>query len=774
MLRIARYLLLAVFVFVAGCNRDPVAQSQRLVTSGNKFFGLGKYKEASIMYRRALQKNPKNGDAYYRLGLTSLKLQNWSDAANWLRRATTTPPVNPDAQVKLADLYWTYYASAPANNREKAKSVLPEIQEISDSMLTKDPKSFDGLRFAGYLAWAKNDLPTALKDFESAHQVKPYDPNLTLVYVRVLMQSNRIDEAEKMAKDMISRQKNLFPMYNQLVSLYVAQKRTADAEQMLKLEADSNPHAQAPLVQLAAFYAATQRRADMEATLQRMISNPKDFPTARLTAGAFFVRLRDYGRARHEFEEGAKANPKDKSLYQKANVETLALEGKTSEASQLVNEILKQDPKDGQAIAMRSALLLKTGSPDQIKLAVADLQGLVAKNPGNAASRFQLGQALVAAHQYEAAKIQLEEAKKITPSLVAPRLLLAQLYGQKADHARALAETEEVLKIEPGNYQARLLHSAALMGLGKRDDARQELTQLLKMAPNSSDARYQLAFLTFQDKNFKEAEAIFKQMQASNPGDPRGLIGVVETEVAQNNYAGAIALLRAELQKSPDRVDYRAALANILVRDKQFDAAIQEFQQIAAKNPKSSEIYLKLGVTYQYKGDINAAIENFRKAKSLAASNDAVPATRLALVLDGVGRRDESKPLYEEILRIDPNNIAALNNLAYIKAEEGTDLDTALTLAQRARQSAPRDPNIADTLGWVYIKKNLSDDAIRVYREVVGTSPNNATYHYHLAMALYQKGDKRAAKQALEDALKHQPSPADQQNIRELMGKVGS
>jgi tetratricopeptide (TPR) repeat protein len=774
MFRIARYFVLAFFVFLAGCNRDPVAQSERLVNSGNKFFGLGKYKEASIMYRRALQKNAKNGEAYYRLGLTSLKQQNWPDAANWLRRATTTPPINPDAQIKLADLYWAYYSGTQANTREKAKSVLPEIQEISESMLAKDPKSFNGLRFAGYLAWARNDLPTALKDFELANQVKPYDPSLTLVYVRVLMQSNRIPEAEKMAKEMISRQKNLFPMYTQLIGLYIAQKRAADAEQILKLEVDNNPHTQAPLVQLAAFYAATQRRPEMEATIQRMISNPKDFPTARLTAGAFFVRLHNFDRARHEFEEGMKASPKDKTLYQKATVETLALEGKTNDASQLVNEILKQDPKDSQAIAMRSALLLKTGSPDQIKLAVADLQGLVVKNPGNAASRFQLGQALVASGQKEAAKIQLEEAKKIDPSMVPPRLLLAQLYGEKQDNARVLAEAEEVLKMQPGNYQARLLHSAAMMGLGKRDQARQELKQLLQQAPNSADARYQLAYLTFQDKNFKEAEDIFRQMQASNPADARGLIGVVESEVALNNYAGAISLLRTELQKNPDRVDYRAALANILVRDKQFDAAIHEFQQIATKNPKSSDIYLKMGVTYQLKGDVNAAIDSYRKARSLAAPNDALPATRLALMLDGVGRRDESKPLYEEILRINPNSIPALNNLAYIKAEEGTDLDTALTLAQRARQSAPQDPNIADTLGWVYIKKNLSDDAIRVYREVVGTSPNNATYHYHLAMALYQKGDKRAAKQALEDALKHQPSPADQQNIRELMGKVGS
>ncbi len=774
MSRIVRYLLLALLVFAAGCNRDPIAQSERLVNSGNKFFNLNKLKEASIMYRRALQKNPKNGEAYYRLGLTSLKLQNYPDAFNWLRRATNTPPVNPDAPVKLADLYWAYYAGTKGAARDKAKAVLSDLQDISDNMLKKDPKSFDGLRFAGYLAWARNDLPIALADFEQAAQVKPWDPGLTLVRVNALLQANRIDDAEKMAKEMISRQNNLFPMYTALLNLYVAQKRLPDAEQILKLQADNNPHSQSSLVQLAAFYAATQRRPEMEAALRRMISNPKDFPTAHLTAGAFFVRLRDYQRARQEFDEGAKANQKDKPLYQKATVETLALQGKTAEASQLVDEVLKNDPKDSQAIAMRSALLLKSGSPEQIKLAVTDLQGLVAKNPGNAASRYQLGQALVASGQFEAATIQLDEARKLNPALMPPRLLLAQLAGRKADHARALAEADGILTIEPGNYQAHLLRSAALMALGKRDDARQEIAEILKLAPNSPDARYQLAFLTFQDKNFKEAETIFKQMQAANPGDPRGLIGIVETEVAQNNYAAAIALLRAELGKNPGRVDYRLALANILVRDKQFDGAIQEFQQIAAKNPKSSELFLKLGRTYQLKGDTNAAIENYRKAKSLAAPSDVIPATNLALMLDGVGRRSEAKPLYEEVLRIDPNNVAALNNLAYIKAEEGTDLDNALQLAQRARQSAPRDPNVADTLGWVYIKKNLSDDAIRIYREVVVTAPNNAAFHYHLAMALYQKGDKRAAKQALEDALKHQPSPVDQQNIRELMGKVGS
>jgi len=774
MSRILRYICLSLVIVLAGCSRDPVAQSQRLVESGNKFYAKAKYREASIMYRRALQKNQKNGDAYYRLGLASLKLGQGNEAAGALRRAMTLPPVNPDGPVKLADLYWISYANSQGAARERAKPLLPEIEDISKEILKKDPKSFDGLRFKAYLELAKPDLPAAISTLEAANQVKPYDTGLMLYYVKALIQANRMPEAEKIAKEMIGRQKNLFPMYNALAGMYLVQKRIPDAEQIFRLQADNNPHAEAPLVLLATFYATSNRRADMEATLKRILDDSKDFPTGRLTVGAFFVRMRDYGRAQQEFDEGMKADPKNKALYQKATVETLVLQGKDKEASELINEVLKQDPKDGEAISMRSALLLKSGSPDQIKQAVGDLQGLVSRNPGNGSSHFQLGQALLANKQIEPAKLELEEAKRLEPRLTGPRVLLARIYAQKGDYARSLTESEEVLAIQPGNYAARLLHSSALIGLGKEAQARDEIVALLKQSPNLPDAQYQLAWITFQDKDFKEAETLFEQMRATNPNDPRGLMGVVESEIARNDYSKALALLREEIRKNPDRLEYRAGIANILLRDKQYDAAIQELQQLAAKNPKSSETLLRLGAAYQLKGDTNAAIENYRKAESVSAPGDVVPALRLALLLDSSGRRDEAKLLYEEVLKSDPNNLIALNNLAYIKAEQGVDLDNALTLAQRARKTDPKDPNVADTLGWIYIKKNLSDDAIRIYREVVRTAPENAAYHYHLAMALYQKGDKQGAKQALDEALKRGPKPPEQQGIKELMAKVGS
>ena len=122
---------------------------------------------------------------------------------------------------------------------------------------------------------------------------------------------------------------------------------------------------------------------------------------------------------------------------------------------------------------------------------------------------------------------------------------------------------------------------------------------------------------------------------------------------------------------------------------------------------------------------------------------------------------------------MEPDHPVALNNLAFMLADTGTDLDKALTMAQRAKQQYPSDGNIADTLGWIYIKKNLSDSAIAVFRDLIKTEPDRATFRYHFAVALYQKGDKDSAKKELEAALRSKPSKDEEAKIRDLMAKLG-
>jgi Flp pilus assembly protein TadD len=195
---------------------------------------------------------------------------------------------------------------------------------------------------------------------------------------------------------------------------------------------------------------------------------------------------------------------------------------------------------------------------------------------------------------------------------------------------------------------------------------------------------------------------------------------------------------------------------------------VKNYTSVLAKEPKAADVLFKLAETYRRKGDLNQAIDSFRKS-SQAAPNDSGPLLQLGLLMDGTGRRDQSKPIYEQILRIQADNPVALNNLAFIKAEEGTDLDSALGMAQRAFQAAPTSPDIADTLGWVYIRKNLSQEAVRVFTDLVKKYPAIPMYRMHYGMALIQKGDRPAAKRELETALKSGPSKDEAAKIQELL-----
>src|SRR5215472_839960 len=98
-------LLLIVLLPLVSCTRDPKVKAQRYLDNGNKFFSKGKYREASIMYRSALKQDLRSGEAYYRLGLTDLKLSAYGDAARMLVRAVELQPDNSDAGAKLANLY---------------------------------------------------------------------------------------------------------------------------------------------------------------------------------------------------------------------------------------------------------------------------------------------------------------------------------------------------------------------------------------------------------------------------------------------------------------------------------------------------------------------------------------------------------------------------------------------------------------------------------------------------------------------------------------------
>ncbi|MCZ2153552.1 MAG: tetratricopeptide repeat protein, partial [Bryobacterales bacterium] len=140
--------------------------------------------------------------------------------------------------------------------------------------------------------------------------------------------------------------------------------------------------------------------------------------------------------------------------------------------------------------------------------------------------------------------------------------------------------------------------------------------------------------------------------------------------------------------------------------------------------------------------------------------------------LDEMGRTREATAAYQKALQIDTENIVALNNLAYMQAESGGDLDLALRYAETAKRKAPSNLQIDDTLGWIYVKKNLNDNALVIFRDLVKKQPENATFRYHLGVAYAQRGDTAKAKEELNAALRSNPTSKEAEQIRKVLAKL--
>src|SRR5262249_792803 len=122
---------------------------------------------------------------------------------------------------------------------------------------------------------------------------------------------------------------------------------------------------------------------------------------------------------------------------------------------------------------------------------------------------------------------------------------------------------------------------------------------------------------------------------------------------------------------------------------------------------------------------------------------------------------DESRPgnaasaiaHYRKVLELNPDNVLALNNLAYHLAEDDKTVDEALQYAQHLGSLTPGSPDVEDTLGWIYYRKGLYRTGVKHLQTATAKNPT-AQSKYHLSMAYARAGNPDQAKQTLEQALK--------------------
>jgi Tfp pilus assembly protein PilF len=176
---------------------------------------------------------------------------------------------------------------------------------------------------------------------------------------------------------------------------------------------------------------------------------------------------------------------------------------------------------------------------------------------------------------------------------------------------------------------------------------------------------------------------------------------------------------------------------------------------IVLHDPLSAEEHLRLGTIYDSQGKTDLAREQYR----LAADQDKKNGKAWTLYGDlslRSGDNPEAKRAYEKALDLDPVNGDLYNNLAWVSVQQGTDLQGARELVQKALELKPANrPYYLDTLGVILLKQGKASEAVAALRESVATIPAGrsgllAEAYAHLAEASEAAGDAAAARDARE------------------------
>ena len=159
----------------------------------------------------------------------------------------------------------------------------------------------------------------------------------------------------------------------------------------------------------------------------------------------------------------------------------------------------------------------------------------------------------------------------------------------------------------------------------------------------------------------------------------------------------------------------------------------------------------------------------FQKAADLSPGDWAAIA-RLAAAQQEYGLAALAKSNYRRAIELGADDPDVFNNLAYLEAESGTDLDDALGLSQRALFRSPGNSQYADTVGFIYLKKHDNANALQVFQTLAERFPNDPAFRYHLALALLESGKREQGERELRTAVAADPSLADNATVRHLLG----
>ena len=285
----------------------------------------------------------------------------------------------------------------------------------------------------------------------------------------------------------------------------------------------------------------------------------------------------------------------------------------------------------------------------------------------------------------------------------------------RGQYNEALSPLIKLVTRYPESVQPQVLLGEAYLRLGQTKDARRQLEHALEKQPYSVPALALMANVELKTGNYESALNDALQIQKAQPELYIGYELAGDSWMSSKDHTKAETAYAQAWQRNKS-AELAIKYSEALTRSGKPEDAVKPLREWLETNPEDARVLQFLGTAYQNAGQDKQAVT-----------------------------------AYEKVLAAQPENIVALNNLAWLYSKENNP--KALDLAETAYRVNPNDSGIQDTYGWVLVQQGQIDKGRRLLKQALDKLPNVPEVRYHYAVALLKSGEKEKAQQLLTGTL---------------------
>ena len=563
----------------------------------------------------------------------------------------------------------------------------------------------------GELHEKRGRYDTALEAYRRAVEGEPNNFDYQAHVVRALVKLNRPKDARELAADLVGGHRASAQSIELLKEVYKTSGEEDVTEALWALMRKRGGDRSIAFA-LADVLAATGREPEAERLLTDVLQDSKRSPTVVLRLFEFYT---DRGR--------------------------------TIDAARLLIETIARNPDALDEIEGMWSRLFRMSATNRLRL--AQLQSINVSPDAEAAKLYMVSRVAELWNRDAVMRASLHQSVASSrPFPPAYRGLLAlNLRREDWDEQRKTDEAQKLIDRAAAQDDERLV--AELRGLlafhqKKLDVAITAFKDAVRLGSQSPGLHFSLAMALFAEEKDREAEALLWKITSEWPtydepyltlfrryvqgGSGRQALKVMETWLAADPFSVNARLLQASLFMEARRFEAAEGALQALFRDEpdnpqvlaemnryygrmgKLETFIGKLEEQRERNPDNRavvDVLIRVYAGQKRAGDALRVVEEMRKA----VANDPDQLYFVAHLYERVGQRGTTEQVLREVLRLDPRNSPANNDLGYMWADEGKNLDQAETMIRQAVEAEPDNMAYLDSLGWVLYKRGKFEEA---------------------------------------------------------------